>query len=219
MLPELELLEEDELDDEEELELEDEELLELDEEEPVPLELPPPEDELEEELDEELELLEEELLDELEELLPEDELLELDELELLEDEELLLEEEEELDDEELELPELVVISAVVMVYAGSESSQLERLTEGVPTATGVVEAFESRKRRAVPLMARPLKPTTWEDGERLIATITYRLELVESRLMYVATLAVSLDMVGMEISPKVPRLLSKSRYILKPAMS
>jgi hypothetical protein len=56
--PELELLEDDELDDEEELELEDDELPELDEEEPVPLELPPPEDELlleDDELEEELE--------------------------------------------------------------------------------------------------------------------------------------------------------------------
>ena len=108
----------------------------------------------------ELELLEEDELDEDElELL--EELLELDELELLDE-----------DDEELELPPLVVISAVVMVYAGSDTTQLERSTVAVPTAAGVVDVPERRKSRALPLMLRPLKPTDCEELERLIATIT-----------------------------------------------
>ena len=114
--PELELLDDEELDEDEELELEDdEELLEL-EEEPVPLELPPPEDELLE-----LELEDDELLDdELEELLE-------DELELLD-----------------ELPLLVVISMVETLSEGSEIAQLERLAGTEPTKVGVVEVPSKR---------------------------------------------------------------------------
>jgi hypothetical protein len=46
------------------------------------------------------------------------------------------------------------------------------LTVAVPTALGVVDAFDIRKRRAVPLRLRPLKPTACEELERLMATMT-----------------------------------------------
>ena len=49
---------------------------------------------------------------------------------------------------------------------------MERFTVGVPTATGVVELLERRKRRAVPLRLSPLKPMVCEELERLIATMT-----------------------------------------------
>jgi hypothetical protein len=85
--------------------------------------VPPELEELEEDEllldDDELELEDEEELLELDEdepvppeLPPDDELELLDELD---DDDELLEEEEELEDDELELPEVVVISAVVMV--------------------------------------------------------------------------------------------------------
>jgi len=46
------------------------------------------------------------------------------------------------------------------------------LTVAVPMAKGVAELPERRKNRAVPLMARPLKPTACAVLERLIATMT-----------------------------------------------